>query len=856
MDDKIKEILRKGKISFFIGAGISMIPPSCLPSWWQINHSILDALADESAVIVPEVRELANKIKEKEEEGRLPPEFVAEIITNRIGESYFEVLQVLEGDAPNLAHLWLATLAKAGLLKFIITTNFDTLIERAFRQIGAPLKVCVDPEDYKDIIINEDNTGPCILLKLHGTAIRPETCIDTLAQRKKGLHPNITKALDKIGSKTFWIVLGYSGADLEAEPNYLGLRHRMNDSPGFLWLHLPDKKPLPVISELAELYGAERGLIEYGVLPDWLNDCDQIIPMDVQVPHELPINNEDIEKIKNEKSAYLKEHTRKWARDQGESECALILSDIGVDAGFYEIARSILLKLYEQEGEYKLSPIGNALVCQMLAEISRRLGENEKRLKYVQDAAKFFQEANNMEGYQASGQDIANIKRELGYFKEAEKDLMNYLNYNIKINDHEGQVHALLSLNSLYRESDQYNKALESLNKAIPIAAEYGLEVLRLNGLLGMALVETELGDIQLAENHLLEIIDIFSRLGDDSSLSEALRELSQIHFMRGETKRALELLEQATQKAFLVGDTSRIIRAERARGDFLIKLGNYGEAISILRNSLKNAESLGDYSLIITIMQSLGLALQSQGNLNEAVQIYEEANLKAEQNGLDVKSAGIKNNLGIILEQNGDIEGALKYYKEADLIFNRMGLLDSMAGSKGNLGNIYYRLGNFEEARRFYEESINIAEKLQNIDVVLRTKYNIANVVLQSGDMEGAKIQYQEAIDLAKKYSQKGLKDMFQLNYAGLLFQLEEYEPAIEYYGETYISSIERKDFLQAGMAIYYSGLAYFRLNQIDKGLKSLVEAIESYKMLEEEPPQLAEAQQTLDSVKKQLNL
>jgi len=89
----------------FLGAGISMIPPSCLPSWWQINHVILDALADESAAIVPEVRVLANKIKEKEEEGRLPPEFVAEIITNRIGKSYFEVLQVLEGDKPNLAHI-------------------------------------------------------------------------------------------------------------------------------------------------------------------------------------------------------------------------------------------------------------------------------------------------------------------------------------------------------------------------------------------------------------------------------------------------------------------------------------------------------------------------------------------------------------------------------------------------------------------------------------------------------------------------------------------------------------------------------------------------------------------------------
>jgi len=49
------------------------------------------------------------------------------------------------------------------------------------------------------------------------------------------------------------------------------------------------------------------------------------------------------------------------------------------------------------------------------------------------------------------------------------------------------------------------------LNKAIPIATEHGLEILRSNGLLGMALVETELGDIERAEKYLLEIIDTFT---------------------------------------------------------------------------------------------------------------------------------------------------------------------------------------------------------------------------------------------------------------------------------------------------------------------------------------------------------
>ena len=57
MDKKILNIINQQKISLFVGAGISMIPPSCLPSWWQLNHIILDSLADESHSVVSEIKE-------------------------------------------------------------------------------------------------------------------------------------------------------------------------------------------------------------------------------------------------------------------------------------------------------------------------------------------------------------------------------------------------------------------------------------------------------------------------------------------------------------------------------------------------------------------------------------------------------------------------------------------------------------------------------------------------------------------------------------------------------------------------------------------------------------------------------
>jgi tetratricopeptide (TPR) repeat protein len=833
MDKSILEYINQRKVTFFIGAGISMIPPSCLPSWWQVNHIILDSLADESYSLVPEIKDLVNLIKKREEDGKLPPEFVSEIITDRIGESYFDVLQGLEGETPNQAHLWLATLAQAGFLKAIITTNFDTLVERAFEIVGVPITVLVDPEDYDKIDIDREvlnnNGSPCVLLKLHGTATRPDTCVDTLAQRKQGLHPNIIKALNYLGAQTFWILLGYSGADLEANPNYLGIRARKNNSPGFVWLHLPDTIPLQAVVELSEFYGSNRGLIEYA-----------------------PV---EIDKIRSEKLEKIKFHSRNWAEARGKAECAVILTDITSKAGNQDASQMVLLKLIEDIGEYSPSPFGLGLINQELGDISLHLGKSNEALNYYKNAVKFYQEADHIDGANASLQGIALIQRNIGNFSQAEKTIRDYLEYAKSNRDCKSIIHALLDLGNLCRETGRYSEGLVSYQEVINLAVQHGQEILHGHALLGIGLIENILGKPEEAEKKVNEAIEIYYRLGYESFLSESLRELAQIFFKRGDVKRAFKLLEEAREKAILVGNKSRIIRTDWIYGELLSQLGKYSEAIQILKNTSIQAEELNDINLIISVLQSLGLALQNLGNAEESYQIYQNALEKAETLGLDVKAAGLYNNIGIIFEQKGDLNRALINYVAADKVFKRIGQLESIAGSQGNIANVNFRLGNYKEASKNYQEALKIFEELQDIGGILRSQYNIANVIYQTGNIEQAKASYRQAINLAEQYGQHGLKDIFQLNYAGILFGVEDYTEAIELYSNTYSSSLERKDYHQAGTASYYSGLAYMRQGNAEEASRVIEEAISVWKMLEEEPPQITEAQEVLNSLKQHLD-
>ncbi|HME54577.1 MAG TPA: tetratricopeptide repeat protein [Candidatus Lokiarchaeia archaeon] len=507
METEILELIKEGRILFFVGAGISVLPPSCLPSWWQLNHAVLDAIAGEASTITNEHTEpqaLAELVKQRETDGKLPPEFISELITNRIGSSYFDVLKCLEGDEPNEVHLWLATLAKTGYLKAIITTNFDTLIERAFERLGVPINVLIQPQDYLNAATSGIDTDgeACLLLKLHGTASQPQTCIDTLAQRKQGLHPSITEMLNFLGSKYMWLFLGYSGADLDAEPNYLGIRGRRNESPGFFWLNLPERDPLAAVSDLVNFYesgqGSSRGIIVSGELPSWLKDLEGILPQkdqndEIFSPISVSLSDEDILKIRQASAENISVATQAWASMRGPWVCSIVLADISISAGYRQESGDMLLQFLDRKGDIQLSDFFYGLLYQELGEISKNFGKNKEAFEYYRQSILHYQQANSEEGMVQSSQNAAQIMVSFGYYDEAEKLYKEYLEFS-RESDPEDRVNALLNIGDFYKETGKYSEALDYFVQALSITLANGFELLRGHCLLGKAESESAIG--------------------------------------------------------------------------------------------------------------------------------------------------------------------------------------------------------------------------------------------------------------------------------------------------------------------------------------------------------------------------
>jgi hypothetical protein len=266
-------LAREHGLVVLAGAGISMAPPTSLPSWWDFNTAVLRALADRLEATSSRgwvAGRFEDLISRRNTLHAFTPDFMAQLMAEEVGADYFRVLQGLDTDRYNPNHAALADLAGAGLLRAVITTNFDRLIEAAMAARGVAYRVFADTAAFEQLSDALEHPGaPLPVIKAHGTVTDVASMVDTLAQRVAGRPKPVLDAIHTLLQRSPCLVLGFSGADLAYDPDYLALRPAAEDGIGLTVLARPGSEPLAPLRELVAAWGA-RGAFVGGALPEWL----------------------------------------------------------------------------------------------------------------------------------------------------------------------------------------------------------------------------------------------------------------------------------------------------------------------------------------------------------------------------------------------------------------------------------------------------------------------------------------------------------------------------------------------------------------------------------------------------------
>ncbi|GEP61011.1 SIR2 family protein [Reyranella soli] len=241
-----------GPYVLLAGAGLSLWHPTSLPTWAEFNQVLLDEAKACAARVVRTEPEIAQAIAALTLDNVGTKALSNALVEILSGDSYFDVLRALDSSQPNGAHRAVARLARSGFISAIVTTNFDTLIERALGDEKIAVKVYSRPYDYR-----EKRRGYTVF-KIHGSADADATLIDTVGQKLRGLPPYVRVRLNRLFRKHSVVVLGFSGGDLEFGADYLAMRGIPVGADRIRWLVRPEDKDK--IDQRVKALVAERGV--------------------------------------------------------------------------------------------------------------------------------------------------------------------------------------------------------------------------------------------------------------------------------------------------------------------------------------------------------------------------------------------------------------------------------------------------------------------------------------------------------------------------------------------------------------------------------------------------------------------
>ena len=170
-------------------------PPSDLEAWYQQHFDeapdyskILDRLTTTSAERMALLRSYFEPTEEEQEQG----------------------LKI-----PTSAHRAIATLAKLGYVRMILTTNFDRLIEKALDEAGIVPDVISSDDDLKGAMPYVHSQ--CVIVKLHGDY--RDTRIKNTPEELSNYSQKLNKFLDQVFDEFGLVVCGWSSESDKALRN-------------------------------------------------------------------------------------------------------------------------------------------------------------------------------------------------------------------------------------------------------------------------------------------------------------------------------------------------------------------------------------------------------------------------------------------------------------------------------------------------------------------------------------------------------------------------------------------------------------------------------------------------------------
>ncbi|MFX1537161.1 MAG: tetratricopeptide repeat protein, partial [Promethearchaeota archaeon] len=626
----------KDKYCFLAGSGISLDPPSCLPTGYQFTRALLER------IIPQEEHTNILALMDPEREGmRDSGDFLRfEQLMEYLQYSIDPHLGVLNNYAkcksPNQNHLFLAQMLLQNHV--VLTTNFDSLIEHALLKLGASrkqIKPIIYREDWQALskaVLRILKRRKYRVYKLHGSLI--DICYNTdtrdslqatLAQITRGkgealqLEPWKRELLSLIFQNHDVVVLGYSGLD---DFDILPTMWAIPSPKRILWIsHDSARPPTQARIEVVQTRNSP-------ITPQSSSNSDRVGQNLLKFAQYQTRQPTQLFRIRVHTGQLLE-----WLWHRYVPLHQPIVSTTPCPNDIFSLP--VQLKLSNSE---KWFITGQIFINRYLPS---------QALQAYQNALALAQAEKNQNRQEMCLNNIGNLLVDQNQQKEAFRMYQQALNIAEQMNDLRGKATTLNNMGHLFYSENDIEMALEHYQQALNIAEQ-------MNDLRGKAITLNNMGQLFLDQEHSLRRWNIIKTtpLQEDWVHSRVSR--------LPKTQRYKKLPKELFNKAF----------------------DHYQQAISIF-------EHLGDLWGKTPVLNNIGLLFHRQEDLEEALDYYQRALTISRRLGNLRGEAITLNNIGLLLHEQNRLEEALRVNQQALILTEQLGDSIGRSATLVNIGRI-----------------------------------------------------------------------------------------------------------------------------------------------------------------------
>lgn len=758
----INEILPpKTLYTFLVGAGISMNPPSNIPSARQFVSSLLHYYAPPEEI--DNILQIEN----------LRYEFLVELIQNIFDPDLHFLDYLAEVKEPNAIHYFLGSM----IMRYhqVITTNFDPLIEVAYQRICQRLiQFPRFHEKQKAIITRSDfkyfSLDSFPVIKIHGSksnVYTGQTTIESLVttitalgkNRESGqtfaMEPFKQKVVDQITNGRSLIVMGYSGSDdfdispllkeMKTIQSLIWVEHQQEmgkDEVNLFKIESDSTSPQASTSKTDRLLweiASNLHIPVYKIVANTISLIEgsfrRIFQPDTFVDELLgPANTLTFDN-------WMKQ--QQISASQGD-QCKLAFTlyrDLGLTEHAERVARQALEQAVQAHDQHLQFYFNNGLGL-----VFNTHSQHQHALNYFELSLKISTKDPSLvknDDIIALYFNIAQTHRHLGNISQYRDFLGKAHNLTTSESRAPIKIAILSGLGAVQRDLGNFDQATTYFTQAMQIAERSGNLMEKGDILNKISIIELTKGYLQKALDHANEGYQISLQLGDLDTQISTLNTIGNVYRAAGQFDLALKHLDRALPIASQLKNLENQALIMNSQGILYLNLRKIDLALKLFNDSLKICEQLGDISGQATRLNNIGAIFRDKGLFDQALDAFNRSIELSEQLS-EYKHLGVRiSNRGSIYELTNRKDEALAEYQKALAIHRKTGNDSGIAGEFVNIGYILGDMGRHDECIVHYKQALQIYERLDVKPALANTLNNLGTALYKFKRDFGQSIRY-----------------------------------------------------------------------------------------------------------------